>query len=254
MTNARTYQRQLRIEAETRPITLPRIDIPNIVESEAKETAARFQEYRIVKQGLDAWQEVTRANSFEAWKKIGAALLVGKRRALHITRANAPWGQHYCREFNRWIIEHHFDRMPSPTRSVAIELAENEQAITLWRNALPEKQRRRLINPQSVVKRWRRETQPSPTESRSSEFPAHTRRNSVAASQLPSQQTDLKTAADVYLDALLRLPAPARTEELMRIANLANVRLANGRAAKVSATESQQIYCVVPQQSSDWTR
>jgi hypothetical protein len=49
--------------------------------------------------------------------------------------------------------------MPSPTRSVAITLAENAEEITAWRNALPEKQRRRLINPQSVVKRWRSATQ-----------------------------------------------------------------------------------------------
>jgi hypothetical protein len=140
---------------------LPRFNIAEIdVEREAKETAARFAEFRIIKLGLDAWEEVTRANSFESWKKIGAALLVGKKRALAITRANAPWGQRYCSEFNRWASEHGFDRMPSPTRSVAITLAEHEAEITAWRNGLPEKQRRRLINPQSVVKRWRAATQP----------------------------------------------------------------------------------------------
>ena len=48
--------------------------------------------------------------------------------------------------------------MAAPTRSVAIELAENAEAITAWRNSLPEKRRRRLVNPQSVVKRWRAST------------------------------------------------------------------------------------------------
>jgi hypothetical protein len=116
-------------------------------------------EHRIIKQGLDSWQGINQANSFENWKKIGAALLIGKRRALRITGANAPSGQNYCREFNRWVLEHHFERMPAPTRSVAIELAENEQAISAWRDALPEWQRRRIIHPLSVTRRWRAATQ-----------------------------------------------------------------------------------------------
>jgi hypothetical protein len=45
------------------------------------------------------------------------------------------------------LPRHGFDNMPGPTRSVAISLA--------WRNALPERQRRRLLHPQSIVKRWR---------------------------------------------------------------------------------------------------
>jgi hypothetical protein len=48
--------------------------------------------------------------------------------------------------------------MPSPTRSVAIALAENAEAITEWRNALPERQRRRLVGPQNTVRRWRTAT------------------------------------------------------------------------------------------------
>jgi hypothetical protein len=38
---------------------------------------------------------------------------------------------------------------------VAIELNENLPAIEAWRRALPEKQRRRLIHPLSVTRRWR---------------------------------------------------------------------------------------------------
>jgi hypothetical protein len=88
----------------------------------------------------------------------GSALLIGKTRALRITGANAAWGRNYSREFGQWMIEHGFGHMPKATRSVAITLA--AEAITAWRNALPERQRRRLINPQSVVKRWRSATQP----------------------------------------------------------------------------------------------
>jgi hypothetical protein len=69
-------------------------------------------------------------------------------------------GSAYSREFGLWMKEHQFDRMPGPTRSVALTLAEHSEEITAWRNARPERQRRRLINPQSVVRRWRIATQP----------------------------------------------------------------------------------------------
>jgi hypothetical protein len=48
--------------------------------------------------------------------------------------------------------------MPAPTRSVAVELHENAEAITSWRDTLPERQRKRLVHPLSVTRRWRAST------------------------------------------------------------------------------------------------
>ena len=50
--------------------------------------------------------------------------------------------------------EHHFDKMPTLTRSVAIELVENLPAIEQWRSTLSKKDRRRLAHPLSNVRRW----------------------------------------------------------------------------------------------------
>jgi hypothetical protein len=75
------------------------------------------------------------------------------------------WGQTYSKEFGRWMSEHGFDHMPKATRSVAIELAENAEAITAWRDGLPERERRRLNHPLSCTRRWRSETQPTDTPS-----------------------------------------------------------------------------------------
>jgi hypothetical protein len=49
--------------------------------------------------------------------------------------------------------------MAKSVRSVAIELHENAKAIEAWRATLPEKQRRRLVHPLSVTRRWRAATQ-----------------------------------------------------------------------------------------------
>ena len=38
---------------------------------------------------------------------------------------------------------------------MAVELHEHAEAITSWRDGLPERQRRRLIHPLSVTRRWK---------------------------------------------------------------------------------------------------
>jgi hypothetical protein len=76
-------------------------------------------------------------------------------RSLKVTEANRAWAGNYSREFRAWIKRHGFDKMPAATRSVAVELHEHAEAITSWRDGLPERQRRRLIHPLSVTRRWR---------------------------------------------------------------------------------------------------
>jgi hypothetical protein len=69
-----------------------------------------------------------------------------------------------------------FDRMPKSTRSVAIELHENANAIEAWRLTLPERQRKRLIHPLSNVRRWR-----ASLNHGNSKCPADLKRDAVAA-------------------------------------------------------------------------
>src|SRR6476660_1000400 len=132
------FQSQL-AHCEARPVTLPRVDIAFDAEQEARERAAHFTECRIIKEAQDCWNEINRANSFENWKRIGAALSVGKNRSLFISRANRAMGRTYSREFNQWIVEHRFDGMAKSLRSVAIELHENIHAIEQWRTTLTDK-------------------------------------------------------------------------------------------------------------------
>lgn len=105
--------------------------------------------------GLEAWRTIKNAESFDSWTAVGEALLVGRVYALRITQAAAPMGQHYCRALSDWLEVHGFDGMSPSVRSVAIELAENIEAIKTWRETLTEKERRRLVHPLSNVRRWR---------------------------------------------------------------------------------------------------
>jgi hypothetical protein len=134
------------------PITLPPLKLPPVDTTlEAEQLAERC----IIRRGLDAWRTIGRAESFENWAAIGAALSIGKAQALRVTGANRAWGRNYSRVFCDWIKAHKFDSIPKSVRSVAIELHEHIAEISAWRETLSEKERRSLVHPLSNVKRWK---------------------------------------------------------------------------------------------------
>jgi len=144
-------------DRETVSVTLPRL-IFMAGRDDPKAVAEQISTTRTIRAGRDAWQAIEKAESFEAWRSIGAALAIGKAHALRVTGANRAAGQHYCREFGKWVKEHGFDQIPKSTRSHVIEMFENIVAIEAWRATLPDKQRRRLRGPQINVRRWRAST------------------------------------------------------------------------------------------------
>jgi hypothetical protein len=146
-------------ELPSKPISLPVFNLPPLdLETEIREAAAKVAERRVIRAGLDAWRSIGKAESFENWKLIGAALSIGKARAQRIAGEAENWrDRNYIYEFGRWMRQHGFD-MPKSVRSVAVELHENIDAITAWRATLPERQRKRLIHPLSNVRRWKAAT------------------------------------------------------------------------------------------------
>jgi hypothetical protein len=163
-------------ERERVPVSLPKmIWLEAAAEGDAKEAATRFAEYRAIRAGREAWQAINRAESFDGWRTIGAALAVGKAHALRVTGANAAWGRNYSRAFSEWMKQQGFDKIAKSVRSVAIELHENAAAIEAWRATLPERQRKRLLHPLSNVRRWRAATQSN------GKAPADLKREAMAA-------------------------------------------------------------------------
>ncbi len=113
---------------------------------------------QVVRAKLEA---LDKAGSFQAWLRIGRALVIGKTHALKVTGANAPWGQNYSHVFGECMQQHGFASLRASARSYAIVLAEHEAEITAWRESLPEKRRRRLNDPLAVVRRCKTSVQAS---------------------------------------------------------------------------------------------
>jgi len=83
----------------------------------------------VIRAGIDAWQAINKAESFEGWKAIGAALAISKRHALKVTSANGAWGRNYSREFGTWMKQHGFGFIRASDRSHAIELHETSSCF-----------------------------------------------------------------------------------------------------------------------------
>src|SRR5262249_31389786 len=64
--------------------------------------------------------------------------------------------------------------------SWAVTLHENALAIEQWRSSLSERERKRLVNPQSVVRRWQKETR---TALGNGKCPTDLKREAKAASR-----------------------------------------------------------------------
>jgi hypothetical protein len=88
------------------PITLPKLNLPALdveaIEAETRQAQARV---RVIRAGRDAWEAVTKAQSFDGWLAIGKALAVGRDFALRVTGADRPEGRRYCAEFSQWIMD-----------------------------------------------------------------------------------------------------------------------------------------------------
>jgi hypothetical protein len=144
--------------------TLPELSFlkegpPVDTEPERREVAARFAEHRTIKAGVECWQAIGKAESFEAWVKIGKALQIGRDYSLKTTGANRPMGQVYCRAFSAWLAKHEFTGIQKSVRSSALDLIEHLAEIEAWRLTLSEKRRRQLKHPLSNVAAWRKATQ-----------------------------------------------------------------------------------------------
>jgi hypothetical protein len=176
-------------ELPQRPISMPRFNLPDIDDSEErKELARKLAEARTVRAGAEAWAQMARAQSFTAWVAVGRALSIGKQHCLRATGANGVRNRRYCLMFSKWMKARGFTGMTPSVKSHAIEVYEHLQDIEAWRKTLSDRQRRRLIHPLAVLRRWRAATLPE-------------------GKSLTHLRCDARAALKHFLTCLRKLPA-----------------------------------------------
>jgi hypothetical protein len=108
-----------------------------------------------VRQGQEAWQRLRSHSTWEDWKKVGAALVIGRAEAMRDGHVNKPRGRSYNAAINAFLKKFGFDGLDSGDRSRLLDVMDSLKEIDGWLQKLPESERLRLNHPSSVWRRWK---------------------------------------------------------------------------------------------------
>jgi hypothetical protein len=127
------------------PITPPvhRLDDPT---DQAQATILRAQQ---------AWHRLRHAQTWEDWKEVGAALLIGRSGVMHDVSVNRPIGRRYNAAFATWLKKFDFENLDKADRSRLFGVMDHLQDIEAWRATLTPSERLRLNHPSAVWRKWK---------------------------------------------------------------------------------------------------
>ena len=114
--------------------------------------------HTVVLQGQEAWQRLRSHSTWEDWKKVGAALVIGRGEAMRDGHVNKPKGRSYNAAINAFLKKFGFDSLDSGDRSRLFDVMDHLNEIESWLNKLPLKERLRLNHPASMLRRWKAAT------------------------------------------------------------------------------------------------
>jgi hypothetical protein len=111
-----------------------------------------------LRRGQEAWHRLKKGSTFEDWKVVGAAHVLGRTEAMREAHVNKPEGRNYNAAFGRWQKQCGFEDLDKAARSRLFEMMDHLAAIEAWRATLTVTQRLDLNHPTSIVRRWKAAT------------------------------------------------------------------------------------------------
>jgi hypothetical protein len=121
-------------------------------------------EQSTIRHGQQAWHRLGQDHSWEDWKQVGAAIGIGRRRAMREAAVNRPVGCRYNVLFAAWLNEFGFDNLDKADRSRLFAVMDNLDKIEAWRATLTLTERRRLNHPSAVFRKWKSSHAISPNQ------------------------------------------------------------------------------------------
>jgi hypothetical protein len=107
-----------------------------------------------VERGRQAWKSLkeTGRTSWEKWKIVGEALMIGRTHAMEVAKTNKPNGSRYSEAFNVWMMERDFDDIDGSDRAKLLSIMGDLDKYEKWRERLTEGQRAAWNAPSTVWK------------------------------------------------------------------------------------------------------
>jgi len=113
------------------------------------------REQSTILHGQEAWHRLGRDHSWEDWRHVGAALLIGRSGAMREAAVNRPVGRRYNVVFAAWLNKFGFENLDKADRSRLFAIMDHLDEIETWRATLTPAQRLRLNHPSAVFRKWK---------------------------------------------------------------------------------------------------
>ena len=113
------------------------------------------REQSTILHGQEAWHRLGRDHTWEDWKQVGAALVIGRSGAMREAGVNRPVGRRYNAAFAAWLEEFGFENLDKADRSRLFAVIDHLQQIETWRATLTPPERFRLNHPSAVFRKWK---------------------------------------------------------------------------------------------------
>jgi hypothetical protein len=135
-----------------RPVETAKVELDNPVPPPESPVHAT------VRQGQEAWQRLRSHSTWEDWKKVGAAYVIGRGEAMRDGHVNKPKGRSYNAAINAWLKKFGFYDLDSGDRTRLFNVMDHLNEIEAWLGKLLPKERLRLNHPASIWRRWKAAT------------------------------------------------------------------------------------------------
>jgi hypothetical protein len=113
-----------------------------------------------VRKGQEAWQRLQNNSTWQDWRAVGAAHVIGRTTAMRDGHVNKPKGRSYNAAFTAWQKKFGFQDLDSGDRTRLFKVMDHLKEIETFLQKLPLPERLRLNHPSSVWRRWKASQKP----------------------------------------------------------------------------------------------
>ena len=112
----------------------------------------------VVRAGQEAWCRLRSNATWDDWKQVGKAHVIGRHKAMIEAGVNQPIGRRYNEAFGAWQREFGFENLDKGDRARLFEVMGHLAEIEAWLATLTTSERLRLNHPTTVLRKWKGST------------------------------------------------------------------------------------------------
>jgi hypothetical protein len=128
------------------------------VKSDSLDSPSYHPDEAVVRAGQEAWGRLRSNATWDDWKQVGKAHVIGRHKAMIGAGVNQPIGRRYNEAFGTWQREFGFENLDQGDRARLFEVMGHLDEVDAWLATLTTSERLRLNHPTTVLRNWKRST------------------------------------------------------------------------------------------------